>query len=739
MSTTSDPKLALDPGPKRRQRMSFCKCCTLTITVPLVCFLVWAVGSAVYTGVRHLHAPQRVLYHNAKHANATDPPIYPLITDEQTFDILATVWLRGTAAEEKELRAAKVAAAAAASAASTSSSASVGAPSPSPSLMQHKDLGTLQVQITMNDTTEDVRVDHALYSEVIFTGLRLTDKHASAKVNFTLPITEKFKERLLLPDDLRVAFMLVPSADSGGGPFEELLDVDTPRAGAAGYTEDTEKTMLDLALESFAISVPLLQIHPTPSLCAPSNTSLEASESDATSTTSAATSTPSVRRPYLVTRTQLRVIREQNLFNGTAYRAAQKKLKATACGLGFGFTKPFFTICDHTYENVGNLETLFELEVSNPSEDESETRWAYAPYLNTKQNSNGPQDLLPIPVTRENCTGEAEPTPDPESIEVSLDIAFAARSPAKSKWADSMAAASAQAFNHSSTDCEKMNQQRTAELWSGAFGHRFYDDAHPRRRVFLDFTAWFSFTMMYMLYVPYWWGRLTTAGISFSGALLTLASYFFEFSTVLYRAYPDDITSGETLTTAFIAVVLPLIMLRAIYRVELGWNRWYPTLSRSPATHQERRSERLDNEIPWAPKLALVLAMALVYHFGKLREIRVVAEFSPLECPSEEDPLSAMEMFVEELTSALANVGAISQMMLNHRLKTFGGGYRIGAIFALTGSIAHLLEFMPWFVGRLEFRGWLSVGWLLWVALQVPLAWQALTLPPVKVDKNDED
>jgi hypothetical protein len=105
------------------------------------------------------------------------------------------------------------------------------------------------------------------------------------------------------------------------------------------HSEDRgEKTMADLALESFSISIPLIEFHDAASQCTDDSapTSLADSSEDYG---------PVVKgHPHVVTRfdlslchvfyltqffprTQLRIVRETSLFNATAYNAVRNEIK----------------------------------------------------------------------------------------------------------------------------------------------------------------------------------------------------------------------------------------------------------------------------------------------------------------------------------------------------------------------------------------------------------------------------
>ncbi|KAF7295452.1 hypothetical protein MIND_01085000 [Mycena indigotica] len=712
-------KLALDPGPPPRRRTSFCKCLCLAVTIPVACFIVWVVGMGAWKGVNTVRHPHQALYYGSA-KNATDAKVYPLLQDQDSFDVLATVFLRATKDEEAAL------------AASQGLSATRVAAAPSASVMELKKFGKVEVKFGINDT-DVVRVDRPLFSDIIFRGLRSTDKHRVAQVKFQLP-TNRFKD-VYTNTDLRAAFLLIPSSPSLIDHVKNYSSWIPESVKLPLMRPETieEKTILDLALESFAVSIPLLQTHQIPSICQSTNATDGVGSPLINSTT---------RQPYVVTRTQLRLIRQTRIFNATAYNISHQQLRRTSCGQGFGFQEPVFSLCNRQYSSNGNLETLLELDV--PEEGRAGIRWAYAPYLDTKAEAAGPKDIVRIPVTRNSDPCATGNDTDPEFLDVTWNIGFAARSPSKKFIGD--LASQPQAFNHSLTDCDKMNGQDSAEVFSGLFGHRFYDDVHPRRRIGIDVVTYGCGIVADLLLLPYWWTRLSTVGISSSGAFLIIGSILLQlplsFSDQVHRH--DHNERDRLIFVLLFAVTMtlipPAIMLRTLLRAEFGWKKWYPTVTRSPATHQERRSERVDRETSWLVKLAIAVGVALAFHFGKLYDIHIIAAYSPIDCPPDAEQHGALYNFLSRLGPSLHLTGDISQYILNHRLKSFGGQYRAAEILGFVASMAHLLHYVPAFVGRREFRSFLSVGWFLSaLVFRLPMLWQALTLPPVKVVENDED
>ncbi|KAJ7481228.1 hypothetical protein B0H11DRAFT_2024732 [Mycena galericulata] len=549
-------KLGLDPGPgPRRRKMSICKCLCWTIGIPLLCFTTWAIASFATNVVQGARFPHKSLYHNGPSYYAGDV-IRPLITDEQSFDIAVSVWVRTPEGEEAR---------------SQSLQQSIPAPTPT-QLDLGGNIGKVWVSLSLdgNDRFRDQDIlEKPLFSDIVFHGLHLSDKHASATVDFRLPIA-RFLATNLAESDLRATFLLLPTSPSLIDHVKNFSSwmpdsvfpkrpLTRPWPFPLGSEEHGEKTMADLALESFSISIPLIEFHNATSQCLDASDVVE-------------------NHPYVVTRTQLRIVRETRLFNAKAYNEVRDEIKRHSCGQGIPGIKPHLRMCRRTYKSNGNFETRLELEV--PKESGVETQWAYAPYLDTKAHSAGPLDLIPVPVDWENCSSTAKD----DYMDVSWHIAFAGRSPGKHIWADNFV--SPYIVDPHASELMKVSQQSDSELWNGAMGHRFHDDAHPRRRIAISVVSAGCQGLAALLLLYYWWTRVSTAGISPSSCGI----------------FEGD---ASVAVIVLLALFVPVLMCKAITRAELGWQKWHPTLRRAPANHRERMTKRMDGRTSWGSKLGV--------------------------------------------------------------------------------------------------------------------------------------
>lgn len=151
----SGGRLNLNPDvPPRRNSISGCKCLMLTIGIVLSlatgAFLIISFTSAI----QNFFIPHKTLYHNMSLETASHygTVVQPLVTRQQAFDIAVTVWLRSS--EKSTHRGSEY---------------------------DTKESGKTQ------EAEEQGLTETLLYSDVVFRGMHLTDKHVFSTVNFSMP------------------------------------------------------------------------------------------------------------------------------------------------------------------------------------------------------------------------------------------------------------------------------------------------------------------------------------------------------------------------------------------------------------------------------------------------------------------------------------------------------------------------------------------------------------------------
>ncbi|KAK7028330.1 hypothetical protein R3P38DRAFT_3394488 [Favolaschia claudopus] len=610
--------------------------------------------------------------------------VRPLIDESQTFDIAVTVW-------------------------------------------------TLPNEERDGERTSDEPIEIPLYSDIAFHGVKLADKHLTTTLQYKLPIAALF-------------------------PL------------GAKYTRP--QSIADKAVEAFSISMPLLEFHEYRSKCSPRKSTEDDDENESdesddledddarsnrwVSVVSDISKNPlhAVKRhPFVLTRTQIRIVDEVHVMNRKAYNKEHNKLKATSCGQQMN-SVPDYNLCHRLYVQNGNWETRFELQIPDQDTQKLRTEWAYAPYIGDAGFSAGPKDIVPIPVTRERCTEFEDPSAtDPEFIDIRWQISYTGRSPAKFSATEMFSFPRRVAHNDS--DHKKAKAHSSSELWNGLYGHRFYEDAHPRRRLFIAaITSILSFFVA-VLDLGYWYTRTSTAYISISGTILIASSRIIAALTHIANTAETDRMVVLSLSmsdwwpwvwliviTFFTKFSLPLLMLKTVTRLELverkeGTVLFFPSLRFVEPTHKERSSHRMDLRTTWDIKAGVCLSLIAIYYIFTPDEYHLISANIP--APSAEDlPTNSIARFHALVFFPLRFTGTMTQLLLNHRFKTFAGSYKAAVLLRTIMTVLLLTRYSPTLVGRFDARPGLSAPQVVEMVALVFTIWQALVFPKA-VQKEEDD
>lgn len=159
---SGDKKLSLDLGaPSRRKSISGCKCLLITVVVLFSTGVILFLVNIAKGAVRLVSDPHRALFQHASHEEGRDrgSVVQPLISRDQTFDMVATVWLRSMQGIDHVAMAEKI----------TRKNNS--------SLREGNDAPLLEEEVQ----------EVPLFSDIVFRGLRLTDEKIFGTINYTLP------------------------------------------------------------------------------------------------------------------------------------------------------------------------------------------------------------------------------------------------------------------------------------------------------------------------------------------------------------------------------------------------------------------------------------------------------------------------------------------------------------------------------------------------------------------------
>ncbi|KAF8811336.1 hypothetical protein BYT27DRAFT_7161118 [Phlegmacium glaucopus] len=748
-----DNELRLDPGtPARRNRSSGCKqiLIILLVTIGLVASLF--IGRRIISVYHGVWEPHKALLHKT---NSGDPVVRPLIDEKQTFDIVATVWLR------------------------TNDSSSG-----SDNLDQKLDANA------NNGIVSTLPTERAIFTETVFKGLRLKDKEIRATVKYSVP-TETFKARDLNHYNLRASFVLIPTSPS---LLDNLTSYSSWRNDKILFPPfrswpDTgpAPTLQDKAIDSFGASIGLVVFSSIQSRCVVStvgtSNAVNASEHflpeddagdedsddeidgeilkdkhDQSSNSGhfkSLSAYPTSKgkpvlesHPYIISRSFILAADMTKLYDRKSYNGAHKELKTNACGLALSPPNHDWKLCNEQFGKHGNMDTRLQLKMAEgEGGSKMRTHWAYAPYLTLAKSTWTPKDLVPVPINREDCTkggrfNDSELLlPDKEFVDITWEIVYSGQTPAKLKLSEAIQPPFA--YNMTDTEANRQALQLGLETMQGFRGHRLSEDRHPRRTIFVGVLGTIIRIVTTFLDLHYWYTRSSTVGISKFAATLVAA---ISLGKYLLEAFFNEY-NFVTLVMMIASLpfqMAPFLMLKVVWGIEFGWGhsegkgkwtaaKWgrmcLPSLNFVKATHRERASNRLDGSINWTVKLLLFISCCLAYFFFSPTSSFLIP---PLGLPNPEvDKFWLHNALTHSLIFPGFIVGSGLQLWFNRQSHTFAGRYKLCAVLEGLRIVLGTLEFSTRVLGNREIRGGFSVHDLVKLIVVVVWCWQAVILPKV--------
>ncbi|KAJ2932394.1 hypothetical protein H1R20_g4724, partial [Candolleomyces eurysporus] len=589
-------KLDIDPGtvPSRRRRMSGCKCMLLAVGILISLLVSIGIAKFVSSVFHGLREPHNSLYENKTLAEVKNMAnvVRPLVDRDQKFDIVATVWVR-----------------------------------------------TLDPRDDASGRYGWMHGEDHIFSDTVFRGVTLMDEHVHTKVNLSIPLETFSKAETSENFDIRATFKLIPQSPSlldyitnftTWVPATVVLPDISPEARARKMKgEFSPPESLDelqnAALESFAISAPLIDLHPIKSACGRKTQQEEEDNGPAFGTGELVTSTkgkpPLKVHPHVVTKTDLRVVRMDKIYNKKAYDAHHKQLRrddvmngCTRAGGGLRDGRR----CSRQFLNRANCEARIELEIPDEKTSTSRKQVAYAPFLFVNSRSWGPLDMIPMPVDREHCPEGSVPE-TPQFMSVTWNLAYSGSTAEKLPLADFLGAANT--YNTTDTEFNKLKAQQSAETIQRLHGHKHSIDNHIGRVFIFEMIAMILDFIHFNLQFPYWYTRSTTVGISIIGSSLTAlsSSLFFALDLWNQKAFREGTPLFSSSSTLVVAVFLHLLTASVIL-----------------PSHLERASARLETKGRKRWIIGILVGVFSFYFVDTVRNFPLVSRIGPAP-----DPVSA--------------------------------------------------------------------------------------------------
>ncbi|KAG5725148.1 hypothetical protein E4T56_gene10227 [Termitomyces sp. T112] len=666
--------------------------------------IVALVASAFrFSEVATSYAVQRDLYYQGD-VHADSKIARPLIDSEQTFDLAVTVWLR---TDEDDLDG---------------------------------------EEVSKRSRFSPIRPAIPLYSDIAFRGLRLRDKNIFATVNFTVP-TAYFRKSDLTNYDLRGSVVLLPTSPS---PLDRIIDYST---FIPSYVETLPvrswpfplgsspmggKTLADKAVERFGVSVPLLEFHNIRKRCEDSEDNFYEDDDGSISSTTHSKS-PLTHHPYIVTRTQIRIVDETALFDRKAYIAKQRMLNFISCKEEQAILYPSILDCNRSYVNAGHVEAAITLE---RADNKGIKDVVYSPFISTS-TFVGPKDLLPIPVHRQICSTTQDSiqaaADDREAVDVSWKLSFYGGSFRRVYGLEMIEALHRETkFDMEASDHDLMYVHDNVEFRDGLYGYKHRQDIHPRRRLLLIFLRFVFSTSVECFDSFYWFTRTTTVGISTLGTLL-FAGYklpeIYVVDVIPASLHNEGIFDWLGTLFSVARYLFPVVfMIKTVLHLSVPhsgrplWSRWIP--HRVPLTHAERASQRIENRMSSWSKGCIIIGAFVIYYAFSPHSYAVIPAILPA-APDVYDYSWLINGWYYFATP-MDVMGEFFQLLLNWRSKSFAGSYKVTPLLSLGAILIGMLEYIPGVIGPYDTRPSLAAQEFVELVLASIRLWQSLMYPHVE-------
>ncbi|KAF7344398.1 hypothetical protein MSAN_01921000 [Mycena sanguinolenta] len=578
------------------------------------------------------------------------------------------------------------------------------------------------------------------------------DKYKSVNLTYRLP-TAVFQRSLLKEDDLRASFVLIPTEPS-------LVNHIT------GFSTWWPQTAPRPPVPPDFLSEPPTPDHRSADEDAFSDgahdgykeqNQIEEDIADVSGTSKYPEH--ALTHPFIVTRTQIQAVDETHIFNLILYEREHDRLRTYSSFLcGERGQQPNSTLCHRTYAMNGNWETRLMLSVPNKKTGLLDLEWAYAPYIDYTASAAGPKDLVPVPVSNKICSPlqNVSATDPEEYIDINWQLSYSGRSPGEHLNSKLLQGRPSRPLSYAESDYKKAIARDTEEMLNGLAGHRFYEDAHPRRRFILVMLLDFILSpASRLLGIAYWATRTSTVSISVSGTIflalhrilwvLTYAANAFETQKPIPSAEQWLVWLWLNACAVATSSSLAFLMLKTVTRLTFSRKkaRWIPTVGRAQPTHMERTSQRLDSRTSWRIKVGICVSLIAInyisskYHSFDPLGYHVLAPHHPPLGPLD-GTSNPFARIYDLVSSPLLITAYLSQLLLNQRSKAFAGRYKITVVADCSYAVLHLIKFIPSVIGRFDARPGLSVNDIVHDVLLAALAWQAIVFPKV-IQTTEED
>ncbi|KAF8142642.1 hypothetical protein K438DRAFT_1784531 [Mycena galopus ATCC 62051] len=567
--------------------------------------------------------------------------------------------------------------------------------------------------------------EKAIFSDIVFHRVRLSDRDIHTNITFQIP-TQVFHKHPGSNYDLRASFMILPHSPSCLDYLKNYTSwfpaaVNRPRFKSFPFPlhspSENYRRPVDDALDSFAITIPLLERHEVPSICPPPLDVTDNSEYNLNGDRDRTNREMLEVHPHIITRTQLRVVRESRLFRRDMYLAKHELLRNRSCGQLRDDGTPTFNHCqrERSYHSNVNWETMLQLAMPDPDANGGfREESAYAPFMDVLPTAAGPKDIIPVPINRERCdimnrTIPSQNQPNEQNhMNITWHLSYSSVTPAMFLFGDFQFLPVARP-HHTESEIMRATTQDMRVCSVFVF-----------MRILILFGG--SRGLFYCSKIPNYHPPPQSEQLnSVQGTLYYAAGdlILLIFSILQKGAQASDYH------TIFDPV--SLLMLWRILRRKFA-----------PATHQERMSARLDARTDWRWKCGIFTVFLLAGHILNLDGRFINSPTISQQTFGEGRPVINLNV----LAFALKMSESVMQLILNFRAKVFAGQYKTTVIVDVVNESLALAPCIPWIIGHVQAElmprvSYANIVWNAILAIRCWQAWRYSSEIPDDVDAED--
>ncbi|KAJ7444441.1 hypothetical protein FB451DRAFT_1434289 [Mycena latifolia] len=285
-------------------------------------------------------------------------------------------------------------------------------------------------------------------------------------------------------------------------------------------------------------------------------------------------------------------------------------------------------------------------------------------------------------------------------MNITWRLSYSGVTPRRFLLGDSLLFAPLHRSHYTDSEYSRAIKHSIAEIDSRFHGHRYHKDSHPRRRFVMLVLSFLVNFYLLVLTPRYWITRKSTTSISVPGTLCIAAADFLG----TFAGYQNGLALS------------PVEMFRE------GTTR-IPRLRWAQATHQERRSLRLDARTNWRWKCGIFSTLLLANYTLSLNQRFVLPPVIPDY--NTHEMLEIQPTSLRVVADTLNMTGGILQLILNYHARVFAGQCKAAVAAGVVLQVFRYALSMPAIIGPARVMPGVLCVEVVWDVILWVNCWQA--------------